>query len=149
MLVFVPVAIIVLLVLTMALLDYLEEEPNNPVGSIPKVIIDHHENETIVTVKAVGETRYDTININYTVGNETHNLSAHNRYVLDTNITAREFELNITVMRGSDQYIYNCSVEVDAVPNEPTYVWVMEENQSAHSRHRVPFRTLAEWREVK
>ncbi len=148
MLIFVPVAIIVLLVLAMALLDFLEEEPVNPVGSIPKVILDHHNNETIVTVKAVGEHRYDAIHINYTVGNETHNKSAFDRYVLDTNITETEFLLNITVLRGTDLYIYNCSVQVETLPQQPTYIWVMEEEQEEHTRHRTPFKTLAEWREL-
>jgi hypothetical protein len=149
MLIFVPVAIIVLLVLAMALIDFLEQEPVNPVGSIPKVIIDHHENETVVTVKAVGEHRYDAIHINYTVGDGTHNRSAFDRYVLDTSINQTEFVLNITVLRGQDQYIYNCSVQVEALPEEPIYVWVMEEDDVEHSRHRNPFKTLAEWREIK
>jgi hypothetical protein len=149
LLIFVPVAIIVLLVLTMALLDFLEEEPINPVGSIPKVILDHHQNDTLVTVKAVGEYRYDAIYINYTVGNETHNLSAIDRYVLDAAITGRDFMLNITVFRGTDQYIFNCSVQVDVLPNEPVYLWIKEEGDGEHTRHRSPYRTLAEWREVK
>ncbi len=149
MLIFIPVAIIVLLVLAMALLDYLEEDPVNPVGAIPKVIMDRHGNETIITVKAVGERRYDAIHINYTDDDGSHNLSAFDRYVLDTAINHSEFILNITVLRGNDHYFYNCSVQVEVVPEEPVYLWVMEEGDQEHTRHRSPFKTLAEWREVK
>ena len=149
MLVLVPVAIIVILVLAMALIDYMEEDPVNPVGSIPKVILDHHENETIVTVKAVGERRYDAIHINYTAGNVSRNLSAHDRYVLDTSINRTEFVLNITVVLGEDHYFYNCSVQVEALPREPVILWIMEEGAMEHTQHRSPFKTLAEWREVK
>lgn len=149
MLIIVPVAIIVMLVLAMVLIDYLEEDPVNPVGAIPKVIIDHYGNETIVTVKAVGERRYDAIHINYTVGNVTHNLSAFNRYVLDTGINGSTFLLNITVLNGDDHYIYNCSVQVEMLPHEPVHFWVMEEQDDEHARHRSPFKTLAEWRDVK
>lgn len=149
LLIFVPVAIIIMLVLTMALMDYLEEDPVNPVGAIPKVIIDHHGNETIVTVKAVGERRYDAIHINYTAGNETHNNSVFQRYVLDTSINYTSFLLNITVLRGNDHYIYNCSVQVEMLPEEPVAFWIMEEEDDEHTRHRSPFKTLAEWRDVK
>lgn len=149
MLIFVPVAIIVILVLAMALIEYMEEDPVNPVGSIPKVILDHHENETIVTVKAVGESRYDAIHINYTAGNRSENLSAIDRYVLDTSIDRTEFILNITVLMGGDHYFYNCSVQVEALPKEPASFWIMEEGAIEHTQHRSPFKTLAEWREVK
>jgi hypothetical protein len=147
--IFVPVAIIVLLILSMALIDYIEEDPVNPVGSIPKVILDHHDNETIVTVKAVGERRYDAIHINHTVANESHNLSVFNRYVLDTTINSSVFVLNITVIRGTDHYLYNCSVQVNMNPNDPDRFLIREEEDEVYSPHRSPFKTIAEWREVK
>ncbi|UCC93892.1 MAG: hypothetical protein JSW25_04280 [Thermoplasmata archaeon] len=149
MLIFVPVAIIVLLLLAMYLVDFLEEDPVNPVGSIPKIIMDHEGNETIVTVKAVGERRYDAMHINYTAGNETQNLSAFNRYVLDAGINHTIFVLNITVIRGNDHYLYNCSVSVELVEGEPVYFWIQEEGDEISERHRSPFKTLAEWREIK
>jgi hypothetical protein len=149
MIIFVPVAIIVLLVLAMVLLDYLEEDPVNPVGSIPKVIFDHHGNETIITVKAVGERRYDAIHINYTVDNQTHNLSVTNRYVLDTGIGNDTFIVNITVIRGNDHYIYNCTVKVEEAVGQTVYLLVQEEDDAQFTRHRSPYRTLAEWREMK
>lgn len=149
LLIFVPVAIIVLLVLSMVLLDYLEEDPVNPVGAIPKVIFDHHGNETIITVKAVGERRYDAIHINFTAGNETHSSSAFNRYVLDASINVSQFLLNITVIRGEDHYMYNGSIVVDTPPEEPVYFWIQEEGDDEHSRHRSPHKTLAERREIK
>ena len=147
--IFVPVGIIVLLVLSMALIDYIEEDPVNPVGSIPKVILDHQDNETIVTVKAVGERRYDAIHINHTVGNESHNLSVVNRYVLDTTINSSVFVLNITVIRGADHYVYNCSVQVNMNLDDPDRFLVKEEEDDGYSTHRSPFKTIAEWRDVK
>ncbi len=149
MLIFVPVALIVLLLGAMVLLDYLDEDPVNPVGAIPKVIIDHDGNQTLVTVKAVGERKYDAIHINYTVGSETVNNSVINRYVLDATIDADEFILNITVLRGNDHYLYNCSVQVESLPQEPVHLWIMEEGDDEHTSHRTPFKTLAEWREIK
>lgn len=149
MLIFIPVAIIVLLVLAMVLIDYIEEDPVNPVGAIPKVILDHQGNETIITVKAVGDRRYDAIHINYTAGNLSKNLSAYNRYVLDTSLNQTEFLLNITVIRGDDHYFFNCSVLVEIVPHEPVYIWIMEEDELEHTRHRSPYKIIAEWREVK
>lgn len=149
LLIFVPVALIVLLLGAMVLIDYLEEDPVNPVGAIPKVIIDHVGNNTLVTVKAVGERRYDAIHINYTVGTETVTSSVIDRYVLDASIEATEFILNITVLRGDDHYLYNCSVQVENLPQEPVHLWIMEEGDDEHSRHRSPYKTLAEWREIK
>jgi len=149
LLIFIPVAIIVLLVGAMVIIDFLEQDPVNPVGSIPKVIIDNHNNETIVTVKAVGERRYDAIHINYTVGDVTHNSSVFDRYVLDAAINGSEFILNITVLRGNDHYLYNCSIQVEMLPDEPIHFWIKEEGDDEHSRHRSPFKTLAEWREIK
>jgi hypothetical protein len=149
MVIFVPVAIIVLLVVAMVLIDYLEEDPVNPVGSIPKIIFDHDGNETVITVKAVGERRYDAIHINYTAGNLTQNLSAFQRYVLDTGINQSVFLLNITVVRGNDHYLFNGSVQVEIVEGEPVYFWIMEEDDNQHDRHRSPYKTLAEWREIK
>ena len=148
-LIIVPVAIIVLLVLAMVLLDYLDEDPVNPVGAIPKVIFDHHGNETIITVKAVGERRYDAIHINYTVGNEIHSSSVFNRYVLDAAINVSTFYLNITVIRGEDHYFYNGSIIVDNLPDEAVYFRIQEEDDDEHDRHRSPYKTLAEWRDIK
>ena len=149
LLIFTPVAIIVLLVGSMVLIDYLEEDPVNPVGSIPKVIIDHIGNETLVTVKAVGERRYDAIHINFTVGDMTYNNSVEDRYVLDATTNGTAFLLNITVLRGNDHYLYNCSVQVEMLPQEPVHFYIMEEGDDEHSSHRSPFKTLAEWREIK
>jgi hypothetical protein len=149
MVIFVPVALIVLLVMAMVLLDYLEEDPVNPVGSIPKVTIDHYGNETIITVKAVGERRYDAIHINYTADNQTHNKSAFDRYVLDAAVNQTTFLINITVIRGDDHYLFNCSVEIETEDNQPDYIWIMEEGDDSHTRHRSPYKTLAEWREIK
>jgi hypothetical protein len=146
--IFVPVALIVLLVLAMALIDYIDEDPVNPVGSIPKVILDHQDNETIVTVKAVGERRYDAIHINHTVGDEVHNLSVANRYVLDTTINSSVFVLNVTVIRGTDHYFFNCSVQVNLNPDDPDRFLIREEEDDEFSTHRSPFKTIAEWREV-
>lgn len=148
-LIFVPVTIIVMLIGVMVVMDYLEQEPRNPVGEIPKVILDHSGNETLVTVKAVGEHKYDSIYINYTVGNRTEVVSAQDRYVLDANVSEPEFVLNITVWAGENQYMYNCTVYLEMRPDEPVYVWIVDEGDTDLSRHRTPYEVLAEWREVK
>ncbi len=148
-LIFVPVAIIVMLIGTMVLVDYLEQEPRNPVGEIPMVILDHAGNETLVTVMAVGEHRYDAIYVNYTAGNRTEVISAHDRYVLDANVSEPEFVLNVTVWAGENMYMFNCSVFLELLPDEPVYVWIVEEGETDLSRHRTPYKVLAEWREVK
>jgi hypothetical protein len=147
--IFVPVVIIVLLVSTMILLGYVEEEPSNPVSRIPKVIMDHVGNDTLITVKAVGDHRYDEIHINFTSGNDTHSVSAIHRYVLDASIPGAVFMLNITVHSGEDHYFFNASVQVEILSNQPVYLWIKEEDDDEHTRHRSPYKTLAEWRDIK
>ena len=145
----VPVTIVVLLVLSMVLIDYWYEESPNPLDVLPKVIFDHVQNETLVTVMGVGEQRYDAIHINYTVGNATHNLSAVDRYSLDTNISEASFVLNVTAVLRGDHYMLNCTIEVDISDVEHTYFWIQEEEDSSPARHRSPFTILAEWRDMR
>lgn len=144
----VPVVLIVVLVGTMALLNYLEEQPPNPVGSIPKVVFDHTDGGTLVTVKSVGERRYDAIFINYTVDGETYNSSAIDRYVLDVNVSQIEFMLNITVLLEGDHYMFNCTVEVHFVSASDVRLWIREEEDDRARLHRLPYTILMEWRDV-
>jgi len=148
-LIVVPVTIIVMLIGTMVMVDYLEQEPRNPVGEIPKVILDHVGNETLVTVKSVGERRYDAIYINYTIDNRTFVVSAFDRYVLDANVSEPGFKLNVTVWAGENLYIFNCSVYLEKLPDEPVYIWIVDEGETDLSRHRTPYKVLAEWRDVE
>ncbi len=144
----VPVTIIALLILAMFLLEYAEQEPVNPIGAIPKVIFDHADNATLISVVSVGEQRYDAIHINYTVGNSTINNSAFNRYTLDTNISEDFFTLNVTVLLEGDHYMLNCTIRVERLPPEEVYIWILEEGDDEAARHRVPYRLLAEWRDM-
>jgi len=144
----VPVVLIIVLVGTMALLGYLEQRPPNPVGSISKVVLDHVGRETLVTVKSVGEWRYDSIHINYTVGGETHNTSAFNRYVLDANVSGIEFVLNVTVILEEDHYMFNCTVEVQYVSATDVRLWIQEEGDDSPDLHRLPYTVLMEWRDI-
>jgi hypothetical protein len=148
-LLFIPVSIIILLLMTMVLLNLANEEPANPIAKIPQVIFDHAGGETIVTVIAVGKQRYDEIHLNYTVSNETHNSSSINRYTADVNITATFFELNVTVIIGNDHYMLNCTVEVETLQSGNVYLWIQEEDDSDATRHRIPYTLLAEWREIE
>jgi hypothetical protein len=145
----VPITIIILLLMIVVLLSLGDQEPSNPIGSIPKVIFDHTEDGTVITVMAVGERRYDAIHINYTVGDETHPVNATRRYSLDTNVSALSFTLNVTVDLGDDHYILNCTVVVDVTTSGDTYLWIQEEDDSKATRHRSPYTILAEWRDMK
>lgn len=144
----VPVAIIVLLISTMVLLEYTDQEPRSSIGSIPKVLFDYVDNATLVTVVSVGDYRYDAIYINYTVGNQTFNNSALGRYAMDANVTATLFTLNVTAVLGTDHYMLNCTVSVDVTSSSPKYIWTTEEDNPNAARHRVPFTLLAEWRDL-
>ena len=145
---FVPVAIIVLLILAMVALEYTEQDPHNPIGAIPKVILDHVDNSTLVTVVSVGEHRYDSIHINYTVDDEDFFVNATNRYTLDTNISAHLFTLNITVITEDDHYMYNCTVRVAIESPDNVYLWIQVEGDDEAVRHRAPYTLLAEWRDI-
>ncbi|MCK4969355.1 MAG: hypothetical protein KAS77_02470 [Thermoplasmata archaeon] len=145
---FVPVAIIVLLILAMVALEYTEQDPRNPIGTIPKVVLDHVENSTLVTVVSVGVHRYDSIHINYTVGEEDFFVNATNRYTLDTNISGQFFTLNITVITENDHYMYNCTVRVAIESPDSVYLWVQVEGDDEAERHRIPYTLLAEWRDM-
>ncbi len=145
---FVPVAIIVLLILAMVALEYTEQDPRNPIGAIPKVVLDHVENSTLVTVVSVGVHRYDSIHINYTVGEEDFFVNATNRYTLDTNISGQFFTLNITVITENDHYMYNCTVRVAIESPDSVYLWVQVEGDDEAERHRIPYTLLAEWRDM-
>ena len=144
----VPITIIILLLMTVVLLSLSDQEPPNPIGSIPKVIFDNTDGETVVTVMAVGERRYDEIHINYTVGNRTHLVNATHRYSLDANISATAYILNVTVLLGEDHYMLNCTVVVEATPSGTYYLWIQEEDDDEATRHRSPYTILAEWRDV-
>ena len=145
---FVPVAIIVLLILAMVALEYTEQDPHNPIGAIPKVIMDYVDDSTLVTVVSVGEHRYDAIHINYTIDDEDFFVNATNRYTLDTNISGELFNLNITVITEDDYYMYNCTVRVAIEPPDDVFFWILEEGDDEAVRHRVPYKLLAEWRDI-
>jgi hypothetical protein len=97
---------------------------------------------------SVGEQRYDAIHINYTVGNTTYNNSAFHRYTLDANITQEIFTLNVTVLLGEDHYMLNCTVRAESHPQDDVFLWIQEEGDDQATRHRVPYRILAEWRDM-
>jgi hypothetical protein len=145
---FVPVAIIVLLIAAMVVLEYTEQDPHNPIGAIPKVTLDFVDDATLVTVVSVGVHRYDAIHINYSVGDEDFFVNATNRYTLDANISGQLFGLNITVITGEDHYMFNCTVRVALEPPDNVYLWVLEEDEDEAVRHRVPYTLLAEWRDM-
>jgi hypothetical protein len=145
----IPVSIIILLLMTMVLLSLADEEPSNPVGSIPKVIFDTAEGETIITITSVGEHRYDEIHLNYSVGEAQTNTSAFKRYSFDINVSVPSFTLNVTVISGKDHYLLNCTVEVDRNPSSNVFFWIKEEDDNKASRHRSPYTILVEWRDLE
>ncbi len=145
---FVPVAIIVLLIVAMVALEYYEQDPRNPIGAIPKVILDHVDGSTLVTIVSVGEHRYEAIHINYTLDDEAFYVNATNRYTLATNISGDLFTLNITVITEDDHYIYNCTVRVKIESSGERYLEILEEDEDEAKRHGVPYTLLAEWRDM-
>lgn len=145
---FVPVAIIVLLIVAMVALEYTEQDPHNPIGAIPRVTLDFVDDSTLVTVVSVGEQRYDAIHINYSFDGEDFFVNGTNRYTLDTNISGQLFTLNITVITEDDHYIYNCTVRVAMEQPGSVYLWVLKEDDDEAFRHRVPYTLLAEWRDM-
>jgi len=145
---FVPVGIMILLIVAMVALEYYEQDPHNPIGAIPKVILDHVDDSTIVTIVSVGEHRYEAIHINYTVDDEDFFVNATDRYTLDANISAQAFTLNITVITKDDHYIYNCTVRVTVGSQGERYLLIQGEDDDEAVRHKVPYRLLAEWRDM-
>ena len=145
---FIPISIILLLMITVVVVNWGDDEPSNPVGEIPKVVLDHQNDEVIVTVVYFGNHIYDAIYINYTVGVEKFNVSAHTRYVLDANISAPFFTLNITVLSGPDHYMFNSTVQVEYKSGDVRLL-VQEEGQDKASDHSTPYTILAEWRDME
>ena len=145
---FVPVGIMILLIVAMVALEYYEQDPHNPISAIPKVILDHVDDSTLVTIVSVGEHRYEAIHINYTVDDEDFFVNATDRYTLDVNISHQSFTLNITVITENDHYIYNCTIKVMKGSKGESYLMIQEEGDDTAVRRKVPYRLLAEWRDM-
>jgi hypothetical protein len=115
---------------------------------IPKIIMDYVDNQTVVTVMALGEHRYDHIYVNHTTHEGSFNNSSSHRYAMVVPIQDTSYALNVTVLDKRDLYMLNCTVRVDlADPAKPLF-WVREERQTKESDHASPYTVVLEWRET-
>lgn len=115
---------------------------------IPKVIMDYVDNQTVITVMALGEHRYDRIFVNHTTQGGSFNNSSSHRYAMVVPIEDASFTLNVTVLDRRDVYMLNCTVRLDlASPSKPVF-WVREERQAKESDHDSPYTVVLEWRET-
>jgi len=118
------------------------------VTKIPKVIMDYVDNQTVVTVMALGEHRYDRIYVNHSSDSGRFNNSSVHRYAMVVPIEEPTFALNITVLDKRDVYMLNCTVRLDiSNPSKPLF-WVREEDQTRESDHASPYTVVLEWRET-
>jgi len=115
---------------------------------IPKVIMDHVDNQTVITVMALGEHRYDRIYVNHTTHEGSFNNSSVHRYAMVVPIKDASFTLNVTVLDKRDVYMLNCTVRLDLANPERPVFWVREERQTKESDHDSPYTVVLEWRET-
>lgn len=115
---------------------------------IPKVIMDFVDNQTVVTVMALGEHRYDRIYVNYTSHEGRFNNSSVHMYAMVVPIRDASFTLNITVLDKRDIYMLNCTVRLDIADSANPLFWVREEAQTRESDHASPYTVVLEWRET-
>jgi hypothetical protein len=116
-----------------------------PLAKIPNVILDYVDNQTVVTVMAMAEHRYDEIIVNYTVDGNQINSSALHRYAMVVPVNASSFVLNITIYDGLDIYTLNTTVRLDLTGSPLPSYWVQEEGVPKESNHESPYTMLAEW----
>ena len=122
---------------------------NQPsITRIPKVILDYVDNQTVVTVMALGEYRYDSIYVNHTTGGGSFNNSSVHRYAMVVPVQDASFTLNVTVLDKRDVYMLNCTVRLDLVDPARPHFWVREERQTKENDHESPYTVVLEWRET-
>jgi hypothetical protein len=109
----------VLVLLTLVLLTPLFLNRESSPGVIPRLDIDHAEDETRIYVHgAIETTRYPyvTINVRDLSGSEWNVSETSNSTILAVVIVKDDqttyFELNITLMRGEVIFEYDCIVEI-------------------------------------
>lgn len=109
----------VLVLLTLVLLTPLFLNRESSPGVIPRLDIDHAEEETRIYVQgAVEISRYPYVTIHvgdlsgtdWNVTETSHNTILASLIVKDSQTT--HFELNITLMRGDNIFEYDCIVEI-------------------------------------
>ncbi|TET90131.1 MAG: hypothetical protein E3J35_07880 [Methanomassiliicoccales archaeon] len=88
--------------------------------TIPRLLIDHAEEETRIYVGGAVETYrypYITIEVRDLEGSDwnkstTSNDTIHLTLIVEDADTTH-FQLNVTLMRGEKEYVYDCTIEVD------------------------------------
>jgi len=113
---------------------------------IPKVIMDYVDNQTVVTVMALGEHRYDRIWVNHTTQQGSFNNTSVHRYAMVVPIQDASFTLNVTVLDKRDVYMLNCTVRLDLVDPVKPHFWVREEQETKEGDHDSPYTVVLEWR---
>ena len=110
----------ILVLLTLVLLTPLLLNRESSPGVIPRLDIDHAEEETRIYVHGAIETSrypYVTFVVKDLSGSEWNITETSNSTILAAVIVkdyqTTHFELNITLMRGNDIFEYNCIVEID------------------------------------
>ncbi|UCD91828.1 MAG: hypothetical protein JSV43_06215 [Methanobacteriota archaeon] len=111
----------VLTLLSLVLITPLFLDTGEGPSAIPRVLIDHAEGETRIYITGAVETaRYPYITIevkdlepgsNWNKSVTSYSTISSSLVVLDTETT--RFELNVTLMRGEKEYVYDCIIEVD------------------------------------
>ncbi len=109
----------VLILLTLVLITPLFLNRESSPGTIPRLDIDHAEEETRIYVHGAVETsRYDfvTIRVKDLSGSDWNMIETVNNTIGTLTIVndsrSINFQLNITLMRADDLYEYNCIVEI-------------------------------------
>lgn len=122
-------------------------------STIPRLLIDHAEEETRIYVAGAVETyRYPYIAIKVTdleLGSDWNNSTSSDNtislslVVKDTD--SKHFQLNVTLMRGEKEYVYECSIEVgeDEEGNEVLKILFPDEDEPIErNEDSFPFRDV-------
>lgn len=147
------VAVLSVIVVSMGVMGCVKPDPDmdSPIGSIPKIIVDHVEDETKVDVKGLDDHRYSSISIRVFRGNDTYlNLSEENVFTQHAVFSQKEFTLNITVADKKKVYGLEGDFTVDP-PTEPNVVLLIityneqgKANERRITENDLPWRTLAD-----
>ena len=114
-------------------------------GSIPKLVIYHPEEETKAFVTSHdGNTIYDSINI--TIENDTS--SKNMSYSLEVQTSSQSFELDITILLGNHIYQFSGHLTISEETKNDKTIWkvTLEDhlNHNKTTEEELPYKQLLE-----
>jgi hypothetical protein len=141
------------MVLAVALAGCTNEPPPSPLASIPKLLVDFVDNQTLLYITSISaDVRYDNLSLRLS----NANLSAPERFnetrgyalIARTNLTY--FALNATADRAGSFYFYNATAHIaqkprtDPAVDPPYQIFIQESANGPIQQLALPFHHVLE-----